>query len=155
VSSLAIHPQQIEARDVVRDIARRTLRSASGISAADRQWLHDIKRDRVAMGNTIRLLELMTAAAIDDALSGPESLRGFVLAHKQPTLPFWSDASLDEQRANHLGDLAQLAWTEHRSMATADGLCETMDRQSLMSRVLADAVRVHISGRRSIHVVSR
>ena len=153
--ALAIHDTPIDAMQLVRDIARTTLDTARGLSASDRQWLHDSKRDRVKHDNTARLLELMTYADGAAAVRGPELIRGFVLAHTLPPVPFWGAASRAEQDANHLGDLAQLAWSELRTGMTADGLCEAMEIQALRSRIFADAVRVHASGRRPIHVVSR
>lgn len=154
--SLAIqHDSMMDAAAVVRDTAARVLRSANGIGASDRQWLHDIKRDRVNIRNEVRLLELVTYADLADALYSAERRRGFVIAHKQPAVPFWADASRDEEVANHVGNLAQYGWTETRSASAADTLCEAMSSQELRSRILADAVRVHLTGRRSIHVISR
>lgn len=153
--ALAIRQTPIDAMQLVRDVAEMTLQTQRGMSKEDRQFLHDSKRDRVKHNNTARLFELMTYAEPVVSVRGPELIRGFVLAHTLPPLPYWGDASRAEQDANHLGDLAQLAWSELRNGMTADGLCDAMEVQILRSRIFADAVRVHASGGRSIHVVSR
>ncbi len=152
---LAVARGSMEVRELLKDYATRVARSSRGMTSRDRQWLYDIKRDRVDIANTVRFFELVTLAGLPDALGGLEMFRGYILAVQQPPIPNWIDASRGEEVSNHRGNLAQHVWHETRSRSAADSLCEAMLGQEIASRMLADAVHVASTGTRFIHVVSR
>lgn len=147
---LAMHRDSMDVAQAIKDYAGRIVRSAKGIGASDRQWLHDLKRDRVSLRAVLRLFELATCADLSDALSGPEAFRGVLVGQMKPTVPAWMDAGRDEEVTNHVGNLAGLRWSETRSEAAADELCESMDAQALASRIFADSVRRAAHERRTI-----
>lgn len=152
-ASLAMYRESMDVAQTAKDYAARILRSASGIGAGDRQWLHDVKRDRVNLRTTIRLFELASAADIADALYGPMAFRGVLVREIQPVVPIYEVATRDEEESNHFGNLAQFTFGERRSVSTAEELSGWMDIQALRSMQLADAARLAVA--RSIHVVSR
>lgn len=154
--SLATSRDSMEAEAVVKQYASRIVRSARGIGPRDRQWLYDLQRGRVALGTTIRLFELASTSELTDALWGPAELRGLLVREIQPALPCFTAANTDEELANHVGNLAQLALVERKSASGFQVLRGAMEQQAVVSQVLADVTALEErKAAQSIHVVSR
>lgn len=152
-AGLAVARESMDAGQTARDYAAHILRSARGIGAGDRQWLHDMKRDRVNIRSLIRLFELASAADVADALYGPMAFRAALVREMVPVVPLYADATREEEEANHFGNLSQFGFTERPSSSTLEDLRGWMDLQAVRSLTLADAATVAMQ--RRIHVVSR
>lgn len=132
---------------LLADACRVVRRSASGLSAKERQLLQDYRKARYAMTTLDQLLVISASCTeLEGLFAIPEACRAYtigVLARRLRGAPSVFEAFRRETEAQTAADLAQLRFAFDRTAVARDEALERLVAQETATRAAIDALHHH------------